>query len=194
MLAIRQAAGFVLAGGRSSRMGVDKATLPYRGLPLAGYIAAQMVPAVDEVSLVGDPARYAGLGWPVIPDAYPGSGPVGGIVTALRTTRSTWNIVSACDLPRVHPDLFEALLNRIREKDVQCVVPLTSDGREQVLCAVYRRDALGALSAALAAGELRLRESVRRLQIDFWRVDASDDWAVNLNTPEDWALFARQEA
>jgi molybdenum cofactor guanylyltransferase len=189
MSARTDASGFVLVGGRSSRMGSDKATLDFGGIPLVCRIAQQMEPVVDSVSLVGDPLRHGHLGLPVIADERPGEGPVGAIVSALHATRATYNIVAACDLPAVQTPFFAALLERIRATDAQCVVPITPDGREQVLCAAYHREAV----ADLDCGEARLRTAVSRLRVDYWRVDSSD-WALNLNTPQDWAMFLDREA
>jgi molybdenum cofactor guanylyltransferase len=194
MVELRDTTGFVLVGGRSSRMGTDKALLPYNGVPLASHIAAQLAPAVDQVYLVGrDPKRYGHLGYEVIADERPGHGPVAGIVSALRSTKSTWNIVTACDLPGVRTDFLETMLRRIRTASVQCVVPVTPDGKEQVLCAVYRKDAVAVLSAALDRGETALRTIVRNLHTEFWMVESAG-WSANMNTPEDWASYSRQEA
>jgi molybdopterin-guanine dinucleotide biosynthesis protein A len=170
-------------------MGVDKASLPYRGMPMACYIARQIAPVVDRISLVGDAATHGHLGLPILADERPGSGPTNAIVTALRATQATFNIVSACDVPAVSTEVFAAMLSRIREADAQCVIPVTPDGREQVLCAIYRRDAL----AGLDCGEPRLRSAVRRLRVNYWPVESAD-WAVNLNTPQEWADFAGREA
>ena len=159
-------AGFVLVGGRSSRMGTDKALMKYHGLPLAGYIANELSRVAESVSLVGDRARYSGIGYPVLGGDYPGGGPVGGIVTALRASGSIWNIVTACDLPGVSAEFFGRLLDRTRRLDVQCVIPVTPDGRAQVLCAV---------------------------RTDYWPLEAGE-WSVNLNTPEDGIVHIRQEA
>jgi molybdopterin-guanine dinucleotide biosynthesis protein A len=125
----------------------------------------------------------------VLADEHPGNGPTAAIVTALRATGSTFNIVTACDVPLVRTDVFAAMLDRIQRVDVQCVVPVTPDGREQVLCAVYRRDALSGLDC----GEPRLRTAIRRLSVDFWPAE-SDEWALNLNTPKEWADFRDREA
>jgi molybdopterin-guanine dinucleotide biosynthesis protein A len=192
MIERRDAEGFVLVGGRSSRMGADKATLPYRDLPLASWIAQQMEPAVDRVSLVGDRRIHGTLGIPIVADHYPSSGPVGAIITALRFSSSTWNVITACDLPAVTPAIFHEMLRQIQQTDAQCLVPVTSDGRRQVLCAVYRRDAAGPLVKAFEGGELRLRFAIDSLKTHFW-LAGSDDWAVNLNTPEDWAAHAPAE-
>jgi molybdopterin-guanine dinucleotide biosynthesis protein A len=189
----RDAAGFVLVGGRSSRMGVDKALLSCRGVPLAAHVASRLKVVTDAVSLVGDPARYGHLGFPVIADEHPGMGPVGAIITALLRSGFSWNLVAACDLPGLHGEIFEALLHRIQASGRQCVVPVTPDGREQVLCSVYRRDSLDRLAAIHESGERKLRNAVRFLDTEFWRVDSSD-WSRNVNTPQDWAAFTRQEA
>lgn len=189
MSAPRDAAGFVLVGGRSSRMGADKASLPLNGVPMASHIARQMATVVDEVTLVGEPSLHGHLGWPVLADEQPGSGPTAAIVSALRATNSTFNLVAACDVPSVPTAMFAALLDRIRDSGSQCVVPVTPDGREQVLCAAYRKDAL----AGLDCGESRLRTAVRKLRVEFWPVE-SGEWAVNLNTPKDWDEFRQREA
>jgi len=175
-------------------MGTDKALLPYKGLPLASHIAARLAPAVDRVYLVGgDSNRYGHLGYEIIADERPGHGPVAGIVSALRSTKSTWNLVSACDLPGVRTDFFETMLRRIRAASVQCLVPVTPDGKEQVMCAVYRKDAVTVLSAALDRGEAALRTAVRHLHTEFWTVESAA-WSANVNTPEDWASYTRREA
>ena len=67
-------------------MGRDKALLPLRGRALGQYIADAVATAAGRVVLIGDPERYGPLGYPVIPDRYPGEGPLGGILTALNGT------------------------------------------------------------------------------------------------------------
>jgi molybdopterin-guanine dinucleotide biosynthesis protein A len=174
-------------------MGKDKALLGYRGVPLAAHIASNLNVVTDAVALVGDPRRYGHLGYPVVADEYPGTGPLGGLITALRASAFTWNIVTACDLPGLDPQLFASLLARIQQSGVECVVPVTPDGEEQVLCAVYRRDCLPKLIATYDSGERKLRRAVRLLDTEFWPAE-SGDWSFNVNTPEDWAAFARQGA
>jgi molybdopterin-guanine dinucleotide biosynthesis protein A len=76
-------AGWVLVGGRSRRMGTDKALIEIGHQPLARRVAAEIGRICGMVSLVGDPAAYAGLGLPVVPDRFPGLGPLAGIEAAL---------------------------------------------------------------------------------------------------------------
>ncbi|HYI92101.1 MAG TPA: molybdenum cofactor guanylyltransferase [Bryobacteraceae bacterium] len=193
MAGLADVSGYVLVGGRSSRMGTDKALIIYHGQTLAGHIASELSTIAGTVSLVGDPGRYAGLGYTVVRDEYPGAGPTGGLVTALRASRTRWNLVAACDLPEVSAAFFGLLLNRIRSLDVRAVIPVTPDGRRQVLCAAYRSDACAVLGRAFESGETKLQAAISQLDADYWRIE-SDKLSVNLNTPEDWNVFMRQEA
>src|SRR5712691_8368629 len=94
-------AGFVLVGGKSSRMGRDKANLPFEGRTLVERVAAAVADAAGSVTLVGPPGRYESLGLPVIADLEPDLGPLGGIHAALSATSAAWNLIAACDLPAV---------------------------------------------------------------------------------------------
>ena len=77
---LMEPSGFVLAGGLSSRMGRDKALLPYRGKTLVEHVAETVSEALPEssrpVAIIGDPGRYGNLGYPVHPDSVPGCGPL----------------------------------------------------------------------------------------------------------------------
>src|ERR1700733_7787412 len=81
-------AAWILVGGRSSRMGTDKARADSGGRALALRVADQAAAVCGTVSLVGDPAKYGDLGLPVIADRFPGQGPLAGIEAALGTTAS----------------------------------------------------------------------------------------------------------
>src|SRR6058998_1400393 len=94
-------AGFVLVGGRSSRMGRDKACLPLQGRTLLEHVAAAVAAAAGSVTLVGSPERYQNLGFRVIADSLPGCGPLGGIHTALGASPADWNLIVACDMPGI---------------------------------------------------------------------------------------------
>src|SRR5580704_16642455 len=112
------AAAFILAGGRSSRMGRDKAWLELAGQPLVLRLARAVEPLVSAVTVIGPPERFESLGLAAIPDRIPARaasgesscGPLGGIITALNATQCSWNLVLACDLPYITTAWLEWLL------------------------------------------------------------------------------------
>lgn len=182
-------AGFVLAGGRSARMGVDKAMLPFRGLPLVTRIAGEVFAASGSATIVGDPNRHGALGFPVIADLMPGLGPIGGLLTALSVSQADWNLIAACDMPHLTRDDLRPLLAAAATHDGDCVVAATPDGRRHPLCAAYHRRCLPAVSEAVSAKRLKMMDLIATLRPRF--VPAIDPGHLsNVNTPQDWLSFA----
>jgi len=181
-------AGFVLAGGRSSRMGRDKALLPYRGTTLIEYLAGEVRQAAGSVCLVGPPERYRVLPFPVLPDLYPDGGPAAGIHAALRATRADWNLIVACDMPALTAAFLAELLERAESAGRRGLVPLAPSGRSQPLCAVYHRACLPALERGLEAGRRKLTDLIADLDLAVWPV-AEARWFQNPNTPAEWAAI-----
>ncbi len=176
----------MLAGGKSSRMGADKALLPFRGGTLAGHVAAAVAAAAGSVAVIGDPQKYSSLGYPVIPDRIPGAGPLGGIETALNCTSSDWNLVLACDMPAVSVDFLRNLLDAAERSEADALVPAGPSGRPEPLCAVYHRRCGSALRQALDSGVRKVTEALAALRVQKWSV-IDPAWFENLNTPEEWA-------
>lgn len=180
-------AGFVLAGGRSSRMGRDKALLRHLGVPLVVRAAAAVRSAAGSVTILGDPAFYGRFGWPVLPDEQPHLGPIGGLYTALEHTKAEWNLVVACDMPGLSLDLLRELIRRTHRCRSRCVAPVTDTGFEP-LCAVYKRTALPQVRAAIAEGRLKMRELLPLLgTAPVAGLDPA--WFRNVNTPAEWASY-----
>src|SRR4051812_15760825 len=149
--------GFVLVGGRSSRMGRDKALIPFGAVPLASHIAGILNQVAPTVCLVGSPDLYGSLGYPVVRDLYPGYGPVGAIATALASTKTEWNLVLACDMPGVTVDLLRSLMEAAVRHQAACAYAASPDRREHPLCGVYHRtSSRDTFDAAITEGEHRL--------------------------------------
>jgi molybdopterin-guanine dinucleotide biosynthesis protein A len=179
-------AGFVLAGGASRRMGRDKALLPWHGRTLLEHVAGVVRQAAGSVTVIGRPDRYQHLGLSCVADRIPGCGPLGGLYTALSLTTADSNLVVACDMPELTPELLERLLAAARDCGADALVPETPDGL-QPLCAVYHVRLLAAAAAALHAKSLKMHDFISSLDIVRWPAPEPGLFA-NLNTPEHLAL------
>jgi len=175
-------AGWVLVGGRSSRMGVDKALLDVGQGALALHAVRLVAEVCETAALVGDPEKYGSLGFPVIPDNVPGFGPLGGIETALSRSAAEWNLIVACDMPLISVEIFERLFSSAPGFD--CAVPRHANGLVEPLCAVYARGCHAAVAEALAAGVRRVTDGLRSLAVRYVQTGGEASFA-NLNTPED---------
>lgn len=182
--------GFILAGGKSSRMGSDKARLRLGGQSFVEKIASALAAITKTVSVVG--AQDAGGTWAVVPDVHGQWGALGGLHAALAACDSEWAAIVACDLPFVTGELFIRLAGW--RENFEAVVPVQADGRLQPLCALYRKRAcLSRAEELIAAGERRPRlllEEVRTRRImpeELADLSAAELFFINVNTPSDYA-------
>ena len=181
-------AGFVLVGGRSSRMGRDKARLPLHGKTLVEHVASAVAEAAGSVTLVGAPDRYQSLGLPILPDSRPGAGPLAGIHTALSASRADWNLIAACDMPVISAPFLQSLLAAAESSAADCLIPSGASGLPEPLCAVYHSRCRAAIQAALDRGVRKVMDGLAGLRIATRSVPDSD-WFRNVNTPEEWANY-----
>ncbi|MBV9302808.1 MAG: molybdenum cofactor guanylyltransferase [Acidobacteriaceae bacterium] len=181
-----QRAGYVLVGGASSRMGCDKALLPYRSSTLVEHIAGTVRSVAGSVTLIGPPERYGTLSLPIISDRETGYGPLGGIITALAQSAAEANLIVACDMPNVDAEVLAELFEAAEASPAlwECVAPRSTSGLEP-LCAVYHRRALPKLMQAIEAHELKLRSILEKLTVLEVEGMAQDQFR-NLNSPEDF--------
>lgn len=182
-----QASGFVLAGGGSTRMGRNKALLPFRGATLVEHVAEIVRQAAGSVTLIGDPLQLGHLGLPVVPDQLLASGPAGGIYTVLSLTSNDWNLIAGCDMPAITADMLRDLLRRAARAPVDCVAAAGPGGEPEPLCAVYHRRCLPAVARAIQEKRLKMKNLLAELDIELMLADPSA--IANVNTPAEWAEF-----
>ena len=197
--------GFVLAGGKSSRMGAgsaqdkDKAFLEFSGQTLLDRALAVMGTVCGRVTIVGDPAKFAKYGSTkygsskydsVVADIFPGCGPLAGIHAALLHSPAKLNLMLAVDMPFVSRDLLAFLFAAAEESDAIVTVPRCGKGL-QPLCAAYRRDFSTVAERALRAGKYKIDAAFSNVSV---RVIEEDELAAagfseqsffNVNTPQD---------
>ena len=144
-------AGFVLAGGKSVRMGQDKAFVTWEGSTLLNR-ALEATQAVASVAcIVGAREKFAPYG-SVVEDVFRDRGPLGGIHAALSSTDQELNLILAVDLPLVTPALLSFLIECAQDERNVATVPRLDAGWEP-LCAVYRREFAEVAEGALKRGQ-----------------------------------------
>jgi molybdopterin-guanine dinucleotide biosynthesis protein A len=188
--AIAGVTGVILAGGESSRMGSNKALLPYRGGRFIESIYRQLSGLFDEVLVVTNtPEQYAFLGCRMVSDIYHGMGALAGLHAGVVNSRTPHIFSVACDMPYLNDSLIRALVARRHQGDV--IIPESDDGLEP-LHAVYCRSCIPAMDAALQAGKRRLVSFYSEIQAVIFPgntvrfVDPDLNSFRNINTPEDY--------
>jgi molybdopterin-guanine dinucleotide biosynthesis protein A len=185
------ATGAVMAGGKSSRFGRDKALLTVNGETLLARALRVLAGVTEEQIVIGPPERKSQAGTvQVVPDEYPESGPLGGIYTALHAASHELLLVVACDMPFLNPHLLAFLLTLAPDYDVVLPRP---DGRGEQLHAVYRRSCLDPIRRQLDRGDFKVDRFFGEVRVRFVdedelrRCDGDLRSFQNVNTIEDWA-------
>jgi molybdenum cofactor guanylyltransferase len=182
-------ATFILAGGRSTRMGTDKAFVTLDGKTLLTRMLDLARCVTEDVRIVGDPARFSNFA-PVVEDIFPGCGPLGGIHAALRSSEADLNVILAVDIPFLSPEFLKFLIFRSR-KSAATVTVVNISGGWQPLCAVYRCAFADVAEEALRAGEYKIGALFNKTETevisesDLQTAGYSPQIFRNLNTPDD---------
>lgn len=169
-------------------MGRDKALIERDGVTLIANALDVLRPHVDELLIIGDPAKYGHIGLLTIADDTPGLGPLGGIVTALRYAWNDRLIVLACDMPNVNAALIEKL-KALHDDGHDAVVP-QCDGHLQPLSAIYHRRCRRVFAARLEQASLKMSDAVEAVRTRYVQVCPGEEgWPQdlfrNINSPGD---------
>lgn len=184
----------IQAGGQSSRMGRDKALIPFLGQPLIARLVKRLSPLADELLVITNrPDDYSFLGLPLFDDKIPGRGALGGLYTALEAASQPRVAVVACDMPFANPALLQFQAELLEAESADVVIPKTGQGYEP-LHAVYRRaTCLPAVHQAIQAGQWKVVSWFPQVQVrelagdELERYDPHESTFFNVNTPDDWA-------
>ena len=181
---------FILAGGKSTRMGTDKAFVQLEGRTLLARVLVVARSLTPTVFIVGDRAKFAPFA-AVVEDVFPECGPLGGIHAALRASHADLNLVLAVDTPFVSLALLQFLVSRAANSPSSTVTVPQANGGFQPLCAVYRRDFADTAEHALNAGRYKIdalfaettSQIIRENELEV--AGFSPRIFRNLNTPEE---------
>jgi molybdopterin-guanine dinucleotide biosynthesis protein A len=182
--------GVILAGGKSRRMGRDKAFLPFgKGILIERVIEVILQVTEDVILITNTPEPYQRFGLPMFSDIIPEAGSLGGIYTGLVSATTSYSLCLACDMPFVKSEFLRFLCETAAEAEV--VIPRNAEDF-QPLCAVYSQACREPIRQKIEAGRLKITgffDQVRVRVIEgevLTRYDPHDVMFFNANTPEEY--------
>lgn len=178
----------IIAGGKSRRFGSPKALAVLGNTTLIDY-AIHTAQAISEKIIIsyGEENLFAGKIIPVIPDAIPGCGPLGGIYTVLLHAKTPWVAALPCDLPLLNPQIYEVLFAARRKN---CPVVALSERGVEPLVSIWPQNFAESLGEFIRKGEFALHKVVRELKalevdIPSQLPDYHAEYFFNVNREED---------
>jgi molybdopterin-guanine dinucleotide biosynthesis protein A len=181
----------ILAGGKGTRMKGEKAFLPVSGVKLIEKVARNLEPYFGEILISArSKEMFDFLPFPIAVDEQPGCGPLMGILSTLRVSRTPINFVIACDIPEIDIDFIETMAPFTGAYDI--VVPTSGENKFEPLFAFYNKNLIPVIEDLLARGIRkinRLYSKCRTKYIPF----KNDGWYHNLNTKEDYRDYLSKE-
>ena len=184
----------ILAGGKSSRMGEDKATLKYKGKSFIEVIAEKLDFFEEKVIARGNNSDLMmDDGWSVIPDEYPEHGPLGGLHATLKKCKSDAMFVVSCDMPLITKKLVKKICDIFATTSkVDAVIVVTSDGKIHPLCGIYRKEQYTSMEEKLLQNNNRIMAILEEKNIKYVELDEEDSRCLeNINTKDDYKAIIR---
>lgn len=179
--------GYILAGGKSSRMGTDKGLLLFEGKAMIQYVIEQMQPIFEKLVIVSNNPEYEKFGLEVIPDLIKDIGPAGGIYTALDHSEAKLNFMVSCDMPFVTQ---EAIAFIVKNADENQIVLLENQGKLEPLFGLYAKDCEAVWVQLIQQKKVKLQEMVSYFKLKIIPIENNEIFAAsffkNINTKEDF--------
>ena len=186
---VRQVGGYVLAGGKSSRMGTDKALVEMAGKPLIAWAVERLRQICSDVHILSSNPTlevYA----PLVRDLHSDCGPIGGIEAALAHTSFEWNLLLPVDVPFAPAEFLRDWVERVTGQANVHAAYFDLDGKPQPSLLLIRRETLPSIRASIASERYKLVPAITAategmLWVETLGAAVAEQWFVNLNTPDD---------
>jgi molybdopterin-guanine dinucleotide biosynthesis protein A len=184
--------GIVLAGGKSRRLGMNKALLVLKGKKLIDYPLQLLEKCCSHVIISSN--QPLPLTYPAFPDVIPENSPMSGIYSCLLQSKTPYNVILSCDMPFLNEDLIQYLTGRIERNKI--IVPVHHNDLMEPLCAIYPTHSAKSLLDSIQKKQFTMHDYIHsqphRLvvisdKMKFW----SDNLFANINTPGDLEKFQR---
>lgn len=185
--------GYILAGGKSSRMGTDKGLLNFKGKPLVLKVIEQLQGAVHKTVIVSNNPEYEKFGLEVIPDLIQAKGPAGGIHAALSHTDSEQNFVVSCDMPFITTAAIQYMIKNASQS--QITLPLYQT-KMQPLFGVYSKECLPLWQELIQQKIVKLQEMITHFKLLELNIDKNELFPnlffININDKNDFQKALNQ--
>ncbi|MBL1232700.1 MAG: molybdenum cofactor guanylyltransferase [Flavobacteriales bacterium] len=178
-----QVGAIILAGGKSSRMGVDKGLMLLNEKPMVQYVIDTVKLIADELIIVANNEEYKKLGYKVIPDEIENAGPLAGLCIGLKQASYHYNFVLSCDVPFVTKEMLSLLKQEVVGYDAAI---FEKANHLHPLIGIYSKNCLPAFEVALNNKELKLKTVLHHVNVK--KIEGtlfSDKFFKNINSTLD---------
>lgn len=177
----------ILAGGKSSRMGTDKALLKIDGKSFIEQLAEEFDFFEEKMIARGNNESISNVNWTMISDIYQDRGPIGGLHAALSVCKSDALFCITCDMPLVKKTLAEELF-QLMEEEVDAIIVKTEDNRIHPLCGIYRKSTLPIFEEQIKLGNNRMMRVLDKICVKYVTICFAEQTQqlMNVNTPKEY--------
>lgn len=178
--------GIILAGGKSSRFGYDKATAPYKGKSLLKNVSNYLKPYCTEIIISSDNKSHAIRGYQVVPDIIKNKGPLGGIQSCMKAAKHPFCLITACDIPEINEEILHSMV--YADSEVDMVFLTLRNDLIQPLPLLLHQKTLPYVDRQILGGNFKLQVFIREIMADsslsYLKINI-DRRPLNINTQTD---------
>lgn len=175
--------GIILAGGKSQRMGTDKGLIKLNNKPFINHIIDALNPLVSETIIISDNKNHDAFGLKRVDDEVKNAGPLAGVYSGLKASKTLYNIILSCDIPLINTDILKQLISNI-ENEVDSI-QIKSQEQTMPLIALYKKRCEPIFHKLLLEGERRLRFALNSCNVKTIVLNKDlEIYTANINTPE----------
>ena len=181
-------AAYVSPGGKSSRMGTEKGLIIYKNKPFVEHIIEAMSPLVDNIIILSNNKAYESFGFKCYEDIIKNTGPLAGIYTGLRYSKTDNNLIVSCDIPLIKTAVLQKLIDQ--KNDTSEVIQLQSQGKNMPLIALYKKSCEVIFMEELYQNQKKVQKALKKCNVKTVIINGSlEQVTANINTPEDLELL-----
>lgn len=181
--------GIILAGGKSSRMGTDKGFLKLNNKLFIEYSIEALQPLVSQMLIVSNNPDYDVFKMERVDDLIKDAGPLAGIYSGLKHSRTKYNLVLSCDIPLIKKEVLEKLIEAIDGNFD--ILQIESNGKSMPLIAMYKKICETTFYKLLQNDERRLHVAINQCKVKNIVLNSESDlYTTNINTPEELKTIA----